>query len=864
MEARKVGIFRTGRSASGIPESPSLLFADLRKAPHIKFLWAHQASLLDDYHQNYLDLPNVALELPTGAGKTLIGLLIAEYRRKAKGERVVYLCPTRQLGNQVKAQAGSYGINCSLLVGRQRDYPEHTFFAYQHADAVGITTYSGLFNISPKISDPQVVVCDDAHAADNYMADLWSLRVRRGEQADLFKALTSYFASSMTDDMRRRMRSTRLDAVERLAVDLVPLPKYADRSDGLAEILEAYCTAGELQYRWQLLRQHLDACNVYVSPDAILVRPLIAPSMSHAPFAQANQRVFMSATLGSGGELERSTGIPKIARLPLPAGWDKRSTGRRLILFPNLITDGAPSSAVQDTVRNGDRTLMLAKDNRTADKWIASIAGIATILRPNDVEEDLDPFTSLKGPAVLLLANRYDGIDLPGEKCRRLVLIGLPAAADMQELFFRECLGAFAQLRDRIRTRITQGIGRCTRDEGDYSLVLLVDGDILKWCCTGTNVASMHPELQAEIEFGLKNSANRSMEEFRELCAAFFEQGPDWDEASEEIIELRSKFTRAEDPAAQALQKAAFQEVEFTYAMWRRDFEKAHERAVSAVEALSGGKELRPYQAYWHYAGCVAAYLAWQTSKDNRWQSVFQDHLSRALACTVSVQWLAELKTIAGAPVVAEIAEAAVDASVVVQVLEDWHLRGVRFEREVAAEREAINCTKANRFQAGMETLGRMLGGQATSWSEDGAPDGLWTLNDGIEIVFEYKSDETPGDPVSLATVRQAATHEAWLRKHKGVAKGTLVRTVIVTPRTTIAADAVSVCGDLRVISLEEVRGLFEKAAERLRAIRARAQNLSDEELRDLVDEEYLKDGLAHKESLKMVAGRRLADLPVG
>ena len=62
--------------------------------------------------------------------------------------------------------------------------------------------------------------------------------------------------------------------------------------------------------------------------------------------------------------------------------------------------------------------------------------------------------------------------------------------------------------------------------------MLLVDGDILKWCCTGANVASMHSELQAEIEFGLKNSANRSMEEFRELSAAFFEQGPDWDEAS--------------------------------------------------------------------------------------------------------------------------------------------------------------------------------------------------------------------------------------------------------------------------------------------------------------------------------------------
>ena len=71
-------------------------------------------------------------------------------------------------------------------------------------------------------------------------------------------------------------------------------------------------------------------------------------------------------------------------------------------------------------------------------------------MRASNVEEDLGPFTSLEGPAALVLANRYDGIDLPGDECRRLVLVGLPAAADMQELFFRECLGAFAQLRDRV------------------------------------------------------------------------------------------------------------------------------------------------------------------------------------------------------------------------------------------------------------------------------------------------------------------------------------------------------------------------------------------------------------------------------
>ena len=50
---------------------------------------------------------DVVLKVSTGAGKTVIGLVYADYmRRKYPGEPVLYLCPTRQLVEQV-VQAGS-------------------------------------------------------------------------------------------------------------------------------------------------------------------------------------------------------------------------------------------------------------------------------------------------------------------------------------------------------------------------------------------------------------------------------------------------------------------------------------------------------------------------------------------------------------------------------------------------------------------------------------------------------------------------------------------------------------------------------------------------------------------------------------
>jgi hypothetical protein len=38
-----------------------------------------------------------------------------------------------------------------------------------------VTTYSSLFNTNPFFSNPGVIIVDDAHAAENYIASLWTL-----------------------------------------------------------------------------------------------------------------------------------------------------------------------------------------------------------------------------------------------------------------------------------------------------------------------------------------------------------------------------------------------------------------------------------------------------------------------------------------------------------------------------------------------------------------------------------------------------------------------------------------------------------------------------------------------------------------
>jgi superfamily II DNA or RNA helicase len=70
-------------SPSGAPETPEALYDRLRlHDPDVVNLWSHQADALRAYYVEHRSRSDVAVELPTGAGKTLVGLLIAEWRRQ--------------------------------------------------------------------------------------------------------------------------------------------------------------------------------------------------------------------------------------------------------------------------------------------------------------------------------------------------------------------------------------------------------------------------------------------------------------------------------------------------------------------------------------------------------------------------------------------------------------------------------------------------------------------------------------------------------------------------------------------------------------------------------------------------------------
>ena len=172
--------FKKMRAAPKAPDSPRELLPLL---PRRKFtdLLPHQEEILDGY-ASVAQAPDVAAELPTGSGKTLVGLLVGEWRRRKWGDRVVYLCPTRQLVHQTVAQASKiYGVPVVGFTGPKKERDPSAWSAFMTGDKIAVTTYSSLFNTAPAFADPDAIILDDAHAAENYVASMWSLEVPAGD-----------------------------------------------------------------------------------------------------------------------------------------------------------------------------------------------------------------------------------------------------------------------------------------------------------------------------------------------------------------------------------------------------------------------------------------------------------------------------------------------------------------------------------------------------------------------------------------------------------------------------------------------------------------------------------------------------------
>ncbi|NWA10451.1 DEAD/DEAH box helicase [Pseudomonas gingeri] len=814
--------FKTPPTASSVPETPDKLFRELtrRKFPDVL---PHQASMMQAYAAKAVGTPDVALQLPTGSGKTLVGLLIAEWRRRKFRERVVYLCPTRQLVHQVVEQANEkYGLSVATFVGKKREFSPADKTDYLQAEKIAVTTYSSLFNTNPFFDQADIIFVDDAHASENYIASHWTLRIGRLDEryAGLHQALCNAFTPHLSATDLSRLRGVWEDVVERTWVDKLATPTVTALTPQIIEILDAHTPGTDLTYPWSLIRGHLDACHIYLTSQEILIRPLLPPTFSHPAFESAKQRIYMSATLGAGGDLERLTGRKTIQRLPAPEGWDTQGVGRRFFIFPemSLTTDEAAELRKQLMHRAG-RSVVLVPSDKTADAIAEEIDEKLKfpVFRASDIEESKADFIG-SHQAVAIVANRYDGIDFAGDECRLLFIEGLPKAMNAQERFLMTRMGANALYNERIQTRVVQAIGRCTRSLEDYSAVVVSGEELPDYLADLRRRPFFHPELQAEITFGAHQSKDTELADLVENFETFLENDRDWEYVNRQILDERDRAHQKFLPAINELSQAVGAEIDYQTALWRHDYDGAVAAADRVLGTLTAS-DLRGYRALWNYLAGSACHLAAQRG-NAAMAAKSRQYFKDAHGCAPNIPWLtAFARKEVGEAVTAQADDLALQQQVE-RVGAELTRLGPTHDRDFAKLEQSIlqGLRHHETFERAQKDLGSLLGFNAGKVESEGSPDPWW-ISGGRCIVFEDYVNTVDGT-LSVTKARQATSHPDWMRANVAESAECEFQTVLVTPATKISGAATVHAAGLLYWGLEDFRAFAAHALQVIRQLR--------------------------------------------
>lgn len=816
--------FKKSQTGSPAYDTPYDLFKTLsgRQFPD---LMTHQIKILESYQKDGLDKKDVALQLPTGSGKTLVGLLIGEWRRRKFNERVLIVCPTKQLVNQTNNQAvESHKIRTIPFTGSKREYNPNEFSEYQLAKKVGITNYSSLFNTKPAFEKPDVVIIDDAHAAENYIANMWSVSIN--PLNSYHKALFDHIAICLKSKIKN-LDYVRLSGKGNSqsgigVIEKLPTPALHEISDELTHVISQYIEDTDQKYAWSLLRGKLLSCHLYYSASGILIRPIIPPTWSLNSFTRAKQRIYMSATLGNGGDLERLTGRKKIHRIATPKNFQSQGVGRRFFIFPELQCGPEEADKQRLTfIKRAGRSVVITPDKISRDRIATAIENELNFktFSARDIEESKSNFLATSN-ASAVMANRYDGVDFPNDESRLLCVDSLPRAANLQEMFLMTRLSAQVLFNERVQTRVIQAIGRCTRALQDYSAIFVTGRELQNTLTEPSNQKYLSPELQAEIKFGINQSIDIPPAEMFENFEIFLEHGEEWETANEQIVRDTKDLKQESFPALASLASSVASEVNYMERIWAEDYLGALESAKEVLSKITNGSELRGFRGLWNYLAGSAAYLESQSS-ESTYISVARDHYKAAMAASSGLSWLAKLSRLHGIrDIVVDNKDNDLDRQIEAlgkTIVSLGNLHDKNFAEKEADILTGLNDPKT--FEKAHRDLGLFLGFDAGKVETSGSPDPWW-LSDSKCFVFEDHAGAKEKSVLDVKKCRQVSSHPQWIEENLREIDNQEIISILISPVSKVDRGGAPHLKTVSYWNLEDFRNWVKNSFSVIRALR--------------------------------------------
>ena len=122
------------------PTDPLEVFNKLTLRGSIENIWEPQAEALKGWHKDR-EKSDIVVQMNTGGGKTLVGLMIAQSLLNELNRRVLYVVPNNQLVEQTLKQATSIGLQPATRYKSEWRNQD----GFEAAETFCITNYASVF-----------------------------------------------------------------------------------------------------------------------------------------------------------------------------------------------------------------------------------------------------------------------------------------------------------------------------------------------------------------------------------------------------------------------------------------------------------------------------------------------------------------------------------------------------------------------------------------------------------------------------------------------------------------------------------------------------------------------------------------------
>lgn len=742
------------KKAAVTPLEPAKIYETLDRASDKGPLRPAQKTVLEEWHRNRRDKRDVIVKMHTGQGKTLIGLLILQSKLNEGVGPALYLCPNNHLVHQTVTQAKQFGLHCVTAAG---DLPAEFLDSKQILVTSVQKLFNGLtkFELAPGSQPVGALLMDDCHACIDAIRESCVIRISRTHRA--YAPLLALFETDLKPQGMGTFAEIKEHKFDALLV--VPYWSWMDRHEDVASILAKETNTKEVKYAWPLLKDILRDCVCVITGDSLEISPQLPPLHLFGSYADARHRVFMSATVTNDAFLVKGLGLaPGVITSPL-VDKDEKWSGEKMILIPSLVHRVLDRKKVISTFAPAIKgrkfgVVVLTPSFAIAKEWKEAGAVVAD---KETIYDQIEQLHRGEGETTVVVANRYDGIDLPDEACRILILDSKPYSETLFDRWISGCRSGSEVIATRVARTIEQGLGRSVRGEKDYSVIIMIGPDLLKTVRTKKSRGYFSPQTQTQIEIGheiaefaREEVQTRPLGTFQRLIQQCLQRDRGWKDFY--VDRMSSLGNTLPDTAALDL---------FT-AEWdaERQFQQGkHDEARKTIQRLIDSRIKDDYERGWYLQEMARFAYLFDKTKSNELQ-VAAHGLNRYL---LKPKHGMTIKTISGT------------GHKRLETMIQW-LRTFETPEELLLEIDNITdrlrfSVAADQFEGAIDELGRALGFETQrpdkEWKE--GPDNLWALRDNQYLLIECKNqvDENRKE-INKNETGQMNNSCAWFKREYG------------------------------------------------------------------------------------------------